>query len=84
MELGTWRNAALAKTEQAITEAEIRLTTYTMHVEQLRLKGHDPTFVQRALDQMYGLVQEMRGHRKTILSIGQSQFPVHWKRRSRT
>ena len=84
MELSAWRNAALAKTEQAIAEAEIRLTAQIMHVEQLRSIGLDPTSPERALDQMYGLVLEMHGHRESILLIGQSQFPVHWKRRSRT
>jgi hypothetical protein len=78
-----WRNA-LAKTEQAIAEAEIRLTAQITRIEQLRSNGYDPTLAEQALDQMYGLVCEMHGHRETLLLIGQSQSPVwHSKRLNR-
>jgi hypothetical protein len=77
MEFNRWRFAALAKTEQAIAEAEIRLTAQIMRIEQLRSAGHDPTLAERALDQMYRLLLEMHGHRQTIILTGPSQFPMH-------
>jgi hypothetical protein len=69
MERSAWRKAALAKAEEAIARAEVRVTAQILHLEQLRASGQDTIHGERLLDRMYRILLEMNGHRETLLQI---------------
>jgi hypothetical protein len=69
MDRGAWRKAALAKAEEAIARAEVRVTAQILHLEQLRAGGQDTFHGERLLDRMYRILSEMNCHRDTLLQI---------------
>ena len=66
MDRSAWRKAALAKAEEAIARAELRVTTQILRLEQLRATGQDTIHGERLLDRMYRILLEMNGHRETL------------------